>query len=93
MIHYERIQEIADQLHAMENDVDDHLSTEATVNRIVERLSLENELKKLKQEQEDYRDGYDAGREYHMGDGVMRDEWLGRFGAFRRGFDAAGDDS
>lgn len=92
MIHYQRIDEIADLLHAMEDDVDDHSSAEVTVNRIVERLKLENELKKLKKEQEEYRDGYDAGREFHMG-GVMRDEWRGRWGAFRRGFDAAGDDS
>lgn len=49
--------------------------------------------------EEDYRDGYDAGWELHMGDGQMRepsddvrfdDE---RFANWQRGFNDAGSDS
>lgn len=69
------------------------LSQEDIENYQSDIQSLEDDISQWESEQEEYRDGYEAGRQFHM-DGVsMRDEWLGRFGAFQQGFDAAGDDS
>jgi hypothetical protein len=94
MINYQAIEEAEAEIREKQDEINyGNLDEETVQNYESDIVALEDELKGLKQEQEDYREGYDAGQEFHMGSGVMRDEWLGRFGKFRAGFDAAGQDS
>lgn len=94
MIHYKEIADIKDRIHTIESDLGyyDPIGPERDEME-AEILELQTDLARLEKEAEDYREGYEAGRQFHM-DGVpMRDEWQGRFGMFSRGFDDAGADS
>jgi len=94
MIHYQRLAEIQEeiqekQLAIMIGDLDD----EDIQNYQSDIQALEDEQRELEAEQEEYREGYHAGMEFHMGSGVMLEEWRGRTDKFQEGFDAAGQDS
>ena len=93
MIHFGRHMQILDRLKDIEHELDCGFSAEVETNLYQEQKELKEEQARLNAEEKEYREGYEAGRAYHM-DGVpMKDEWLGRFGFFRQGFDAAGQDS
>lgn len=97
MIHFARLMEIYTELRELQIELNMGLARGEFTER---RYEIERNISVLKEEQtrleaeaEEYREGYEAGRDFHM-DGVsMKDEWLGRFGFFRQGFDAAGQDS
>ena len=94
MIHYQRLDEIREEIQEkqfgiMYGDLDD----EDISNYQSDIDLLEDERTKLEAEQDEYREGYDAGREFHLNGMPMLDEWFGRDGPFDRGFRAAGDDS
>lgn len=94
MIHYQAIEDLEERIEALRSDLGYYCPApdkEAEMNAEIDQLTAE--LNQLKQEQEEYREGYDAGVQFHMDGTGMRDEWLGRFGAFRQGFDQAGQDS
>jgi hypothetical protein len=69
------------------------LSDEDIDNYSSDIQALEDDIRTWEAEQEEYREGYDAGREFHMSGAPMRDEWQGRGGKFYDGFTAAGQDS
>lgn len=94
MIHYQEIEQAREEIEEkrfaiMIGDLD-----EEDVNNYESDISaLEDDIRTWEREQEEYREGYNAGREFHMDGTPMKDEWLGRTGPFRQGFDAAGQDS
>ena len=94
MIHYQAIADLKDRIDALQGDRGYYCpGPEKDAEMVQEIQDLEEELKKLEKEADDYREGYEAGRDFYM-DGVpMKDEWAGRGGQFYRGFTAAGDDS
>jgi uncharacterized protein (DUF3084 family) len=94
VINHQAIEEAEAEIREKQDEINyGDLDEETVQNYESDIQALEDELKTLKQEQEDYREGYDAGNDYHMGGRPMQDSWLGRFGKFREGFDAAGQDS
>jgi len=94
MIHYQRLAEICEEIKEKQFGIMyGNLDDEDINNYQSDIQALEDEQRELETEQEEYREGYQAGVEFHMGSGVMRDEWQGRFGKFQEGFDAAGQDS
>lgn len=94
MIHHQRLDEIREEIQEKQfaivfGDLDD----EDVSNYQSDIDLLEEEKAQLKREQEEYREGYYAGRDYHL-DGVsMKDEWQGQSDAFDQGFTQAGRDS
>jgi len=94
MIHYQRLDEIREEIQEkqfgiMYGDLDD----EDISNYQSDIDLLEDERTKLEAEQDEYREGYDAGREFHLNGMPMQEDWRGRVGAFQQGFEAAGQDS
>lgn len=94
MINYQAIEDAETEIREKRDEINYGDLDEETINNYESDIqALEEEIKNLKQEQEDYREGYSAGQSFHM-DGVpMQDEWQGRFGKFYEGFTAAGQDS
>lgn len=94
MIHHQAIADIEAEIREKQDEMHYTELDEETMNNYESDIqALEVELKDLKQEQEDYREGYDAGNRFHMGGESMRDEWSGRGGQFYNGFTQAGQDS
>ena len=93
MIHYNAISRIEDRLREINSLLECGFSAEVETNLYQEQRELNDEVERLRAEQEEYRDGYEAGQQFHM-DGVpMKDEWLGRSDMFHQGFTSAGEDS
>jgi FtsZ-binding cell division protein ZapB len=94
MIHYQAIEQTREELEEKRFAVMfGNLTEQETKAHQKDIDELEAELNRLREEQNDYCEGYRAGTEFHM-DGVPRkDEWLGRSSAFDQGFDQAGQDS
>ena len=94
MEHYTRLQEIREELDRAEDDLVYYAGDpEAIEYAKATIISLKAEQKRLRDEEDLYREGYEAGIKFHL-DGVpMQDEWLGRTGPWRRGFTQAGFDS
>jgi hypothetical protein len=94
VIHYQSIAQAREEIEEKQFAIMVGDLSEEDINNYQSDIdALEDDIKGWEREQDEYREGYDAGVQFHM-DGVpMRDEWKGRFGAFRQGFDAAGEDS
>lgn len=94
MIHHQAIEQAREEIEEKQFAIMiGDLTDEDIQNYESDINALEDDIRTWEREQEEYRDGYEAGRQFHMDGMPMQDEWLGRFGAFRQGFDAAGQDS
>lgn len=94
MIHFLEIQQAREEIEEKQFamifgnlDEEDFQNYESDIN------TLEDNIREWEREQEEYREGYEAGRQFHLNGVPMKDEWRGRFGVFRQGFEQAGQDS
>lgn len=94
MIHYHEIEQAREEIEEKQFAIlIGDLTEEDIQNYESDIQALEEEIRTWEREQEEYREGYEAGRQFHL-DGVpMKEEWRGQSGAFSQGFDAAGQDS
>jgi hypothetical protein len=94
MIRYQEIEQAREEIQEKQFAIMMGELSEEDVNNYESDINaLEDDIRNWEREQDEYQEGYDSGREYHMNGVPMKDEWLGRFGPFRQGFDAAGADS
>lgn len=94
MIHYQAIEQAREEIEEKRFGILCGDLTEEDVNNYESDIqALEDDIRTWEGEQEEYRDGYEAGRQFHMDGVAMKDEWRGRTGPFHDGFTAAGQDS
>lgn len=94
MIHYLRLSQIHERLSDIEYELQCGFSAEVETNLMAEQTALKEEKSQLEKEADDYRAGYDAGWEFHMGSGYnASDESVTRSRHWLNGFNQAGEDS
>lgn len=94
MIHYHEIEQAKEEIEEKRFAIlIGDLTEEDIQNYESDINALEDDIRTWEREQEEYREGYSAGIQFHM-DGVpMKDEWRGQSDAFDQGFTQAGQDS
>lgn len=102
MIHYAEIAAIEEEIKFLEHDINlitefagcvEGLDTEL-INLHTTLSSRQDDLQALITQQDSYRDGYDAGIEFHLGSGLRGEPSVHHsYVHWQQGFSQAGDDS